>query len=42
MQIATDTGPGYGFNIIDERSRPVVSFICETWDDAEAAPVNAL
>jgi len=41
MQISTDTGPGYGFNIIDERGRPVVSFAYETWDDAEAAAVNA-
>jgi hypothetical protein len=42
MQIATDTGPGYGFNIVDERSRLVVSFIYETWDDASAASFNAL
>jgi hypothetical protein len=41
MQIATDIGPGYGFNIVDEHSRPVVSFIYETWDDAEAAAVSA-
>jgi len=36
-----DTGSGYGFNIIDERGRPVVLFVYETWDDAEAAAVSA-
>jgi hypothetical protein len=42
MQIATDTGRGYGFNIIDEHGSPVVSFLYETWDDASTAAVNAL
>ena len=42
MQIATDIDPGYGFNIVDEHSRPVVSFIYETWDDPSAASFNAL
>jgi hypothetical protein len=42
MQIATDTGPGYGFNIIDERGRPVVSFIYETWYDAKSQRSIAL
>jgi hypothetical protein len=27
MQIATDTGPGYGFNIIDERGGPDLLFM---------------
>jgi len=42
MQIATEIGPGYGFNVIDERGRRVVSFLYETWDDASAAAANAL
>ena len=39
--MTADTGFGYGFNIIDERGRPVVSFVYRTVDDAKTAAVNA-
>jgi hypothetical protein len=42
MSIMTDTGSGYGFNVIDEHGRPVVSFVYETWDDAKSQRSNAL
>ena len=41
MQIGTDTGFGYGFNIIDEGNRPVVSLVYETLDNAKAAAIKA-
>jgi hypothetical protein len=39
--IAVTGGHGYGFNIVDEHSRPVVAFVYATEDDAKAAAVNA-
>jgi len=42
MRMMTDTGSGYGFNIIDERGGRVVSFVYRTWDEAKTATVNAL
>jgi hypothetical protein len=41
MSMIADTGSGYGFNIIDERGRPVVSFVYETLDEANAAAEDA-
>jgi hypothetical protein len=34
-------GHNYGFNIVDELSRPVVTFAYATEDDAKAAEDNA-
>jgi hypothetical protein len=32
-----DTGAGYGFSILSENDRPLVTLSFETWEDAEKA-----
>ena len=39
--IAVTGGHGYGFNIVDELGRPVVTFAYATEDDAKVAADNA-
>jgi len=34
-------GPAWGFNITNEAGRPIISFIYETRNDAEAAATHA-
>ena len=34
-------GPAWGFNITNESGRPIISFIYETRNDAEAAATHA-
>jgi hypothetical protein len=41
QSIAVVGGHGYGFNIVDERGRPVVTFAYATEDDAKVAADNA-
>jgi hypothetical protein len=32
-----DIGAGYGFSILSEKNRPLVTLSSETWEDAEQA-----